>query len=191
MSAQKKNLEGWTRASRETLVSHPVIGVSKHRLTRPDGSCRDAIVLDTSDWVNIIPVTSEGEVVLIRQWRFGIEDFSLEIPGGMVEPGETGQAAAARELLEETGYRSLSPPQHLGTVHPNPAIQANRCSMWLADDIEWVEEAQGDGEEEIDVVRVALATLPEMVRSGEITHSLVMNALHLWHLHQSNRPGKS
>lgn len=133
-------------------------------------------VLDCPDWVNIIPVTREGEVVLIRQFRFGTWGTTLEIPGGMVDPGEEPATAAVRELEEETGFRPGS-VRPLGFSHPNPAIQANRLHTYLALGCERVHAGQQDGSEDIEVELVPRDALPGLVRSGAITHSLVLAAL--------------
>src|SRR4051812_5610502 len=89
------------------------------------------VFIDTPEWCNIIAVTPEDQLVLIRQYRFGVGASTLEIPGGLVERGEDPAAAAARELEEETGYVAgrVVP---LGAVHPNPALQGNRCHSFLA-----------------------------------------------------------
>ena len=94
-------------------------------------------MLRAPDWVNVIPLLAGGEVVLVRQWRYGTAAPTLEIPGGMVE-AESEREAAERELLEETGYRARS-WRRLGEVHPNPAFLTNRCGTWLATDLERVE----------------------------------------------------
>lgn len=93
------------------LRSHEVLDQRIFRLRsdlyrfEPSGREQEFIVLDTPSWVNVVPITTEGNVVLIRQYRHGIQDVTLEIPGGMIDDGEEPQAAALRELLEETGYR--------------------------------------------------------------------------------------
>jgi 8-oxo-dGTP pyrophosphatase MutT (NUDIX family) len=143
-----------------------------------DGSEHPRVVIEAPDWVNVVAVTRDEQVVLIRQFRAGVWANTLEIPGGMVDPGEDPQAAAIRELEEETGYR----PQRvvpLGWVHPNPALQANKCHSFLALDCEKVGEASLDEGEDIEVVVAPRAELPRLVREGKITHALVVAAFHL------------
>lgn len=133
-------------------------------------------VIDAPDWVNIIPVTAKGEVVLVRQFRFGTWSNTLEIPGGMLDPGEDALTAATRELEEETGYRPTKVIP-LGASHPNPAIFVNQLNSFLAEGCVKVHDGKQDGSEDIQVVVVPKSDLPKLVREGAITHSLVLAAL--------------
>ena len=141
------------------------------------------ITLHSSDWVNIIPVTPEGEVVLIKQWRHGSEDWAVEIPGGLVDPGETPIDAAVRELEEETGYKAREITL-LGKVNPNPALFDNTCHTYLALVDSQPGEPHLDAGESIEVFRVKAPDLPAMVSSGEIDHCIVVAALGFFWLHQ-------
>jgi 8-oxo-dGTP pyrophosphatase MutT (NUDIX family) len=133
-------------------------------------------VIDAADWVNVVAVTTERELVLVRQFRFGTWANSLEIPGGVVDPGESPEATASRELEEETGYRPSS-VRLLGLSHPNPAIQGNRLHSYLAEGCVKVNEGRPDASEDLRVELVPRAALRELVMSGHITHSLVLAAL--------------
>lgn len=173
----------WLPTRVETLFSHPILELQRHHLAAGDER-REAIVFDAPHWINVIPLLDDGRVVLIRQWRFGIRAPTLEIPGGLVDPGEAPETAARRELEEETGYRAGA-IERLGTTHPNPAIQNNEISTWLATGLEPPSEERdvfGVEGEEIRVETAPLDEIPHLIRSGEITHSLVVVAFHLLQL---------
>ena len=176
-----REVRPWKKTSARTVYEHPLFTLEERQLEASGGDRRSAIVLLPTDWINVIALADDRRVLVVRQWRFGTEAESLEIPGGMVDPGESARAAAERELLEETGYRARE-WEKLGEVEPNPAIQSNVCSFWLATGLERVGEPEGDGDEEITVDWIALDEVPELVRSGAIAHSLVIAAFyHLDH----------
>ncbi len=141
------------------------------------GREHDFFVLESSAWINVIPMTSDNDVIMIRQYRHGTRDVTLEIPGGLVDPGDTPLDAAHRELLEETGYRAgeMIP---LGYVHPNPAIQNNRCYTFLARDVILAGEQDLDDKEDIEVLSYPLKDVPRLISDGAITHSLVVVAFY-------------
>lgn len=141
-------------------------------------------VIEAPNWVNVVALTPEQEVVLIEQFRHGIDDFTLEIPGGMIEAGEDPGAAGARELEEETGYIGEA-PIFLGNVHPNPAIQNNVCATYLIENARPVGEMALDDGEDIRVVLEPVAAIPGLLREERITHSLVIAAFHWLSLRQT------
>ncbi len=136
----------------------------------------DFDVLDFSDWVNIVALTEDKRVLLVRQYRQGVDDVTLEIPGGAVHRAEDPLLAAQRELREETGHEAKT-WLSLGTVQPNPAIQSNTCHIYLAQDCFKVGEPMLDPLEELEVESVPSKELRQLVNSGTIRHSLVMSAV--------------
>ncbi|HPR63894.1 MAG TPA: NUDIX hydrolase [Thermoanaerobaculia bacterium] len=132
--------------------------------------------LKCPDWINVIPLTRDGDVIFVRQYRHGTDEETLEIPGGQMDPDDRDPlAAAVRELREETGY-GKGEWTTLGWVHPNPAILTNRCHLFLAEGVEEVGEICNDAHEHTIVERFPLQDVPELVLSGRITHGLVINA---------------
>jgi ADP-ribose pyrophosphatase len=149
------------RALRETAVS-PRTG-APHVFTR----------IESPTWVNVVPVTTDRQVVLVRQWRHGIKDFTLEIPGGLVDAGEAPAAAAVREVREETGQAGDAPVE-LGVVEANPAFMPTLTHTYLIENCRLVGDATPDPGEDLEVVLRPLAAIPSLVASGEIRHSLVI-----------------
>ncbi|GAC1549517.1 MAG: hypothetical protein NVS3B10_12830 [Polyangiales bacterium] len=121
----------WRRGAASTVGRFHVFDVHRLDLVREDGSARPVFTFSAPDWCNVVPLTDDGKVVLVRQHRWGTDAASLEIPGGIVDPGEAPLDAARRELREETGY-DAGELVSLGAVDPNPALQGNRLHMFLA-----------------------------------------------------------
>lgn len=173
----------WTKVSSDTVFRHAIFELEKQELER-DGVRRDALVVKAPDWVNVVPLLDDGRVVLIRQWRYGVGRECLEIPGGLIDPGESPGEAAVRELLEETGYRAEE-WRELGTTLPNPAFLSNRLTTFIARGLEEVQGGQGVfgvDDERITVEPTPLERVPELIATGEIDHALVVAAFHLFDL---------
>ena len=173
-------LARWLRRGSERVYSARVFEVIRDRAVSPrTGREHEFHLLECCDWVNVVPVTADDRVVLIRQYRHGVRDFSLEVPGGLIDPEDPSPLEAGRrEMREETGYDS-DDLVSLGWSHPNPALQGNRCHTFLARNARRVGEPRLDGTEETEVVLVPRSELDELVRSGRITHALVVVAFHL------------
>jgi len=175
-------LKPWTIISSHVDKSYRVFNLRRDRARSPRTSeTHNFYVLESPSWVNIIPLTPTKEVVLIRQYRFGIRDMTLEIPGGLMELSDSPEEAARRELREETGYReeTLIP---LGTVHPNPAIQNNLCYTFLATDVLPAGQLIQDEREDIEVVLQPLSEIPCLIRDGRISHALVIAAFYRFYM---------
>lgn len=134
------------------------------------------------DWVNVIPLTKDGFVVFVVQYRFGIKEDTLEIPGGQMDKEDKApEEAARRELLEETGY-SGEKWEYLGYVHPNPAILNNRCHTFFVRRVKKIGEIKNDKNEKTEVILKPLKEVKKLILEGKITHSLVLNAFQLFFL---------
>ena len=166
----------WITLTNEVLGTYPIFELTRSRQRSPlSGREHQFLRLDCPDWINIIPVTNGGEMVLVRQYRHGTDEVTLEIPGGAVDPGESTATTAARELEEETGYRAAELVE-IGRVDPNPAFLSNRCWTFLALGCRADGEIRPDPSEEIEVVRAPLADFGRLIDRGDITHSLVVAA---------------
>ena len=172
----------WTIITQHPASDYRVFQIARHDATHPrTGAVRTFSVIDSPHWVNVVAITDSDEIVLVRQYRHGTREQTLEIPGGLIEPDESPERAGRRELREETGYEAAQWLE-IGVVEPNPAIQTNRCYTFLATGARRVGELELDPGEVIAVELRPLATIDAMVQSGEITHALVVAAF--YHLHR-------
>jgi 8-oxo-dGTP pyrophosphatase MutT (NUDIX family) len=175
----KRPLHTWERLAAEVVYECRIFSLrrDRSRFSR-DNAEHEFHVLEAPDWCNIIPLTRNDEVVMVRQFRHGVGTYTLEVPGGMVDPEDPSPLVAAqREMIEESGYDSAR-IEPLGVIHPNPAIQANRCHSFVAYDVERRHEPSFDSTEETEVVLVPARDIPELMRSGAINHALVVVAFH-------------
>jgi 8-oxo-dGTP pyrophosphatase MutT (NUDIX family) len=167
----------WERLAERTLVSTRVLDVRGVLFRHPHRQVeREFVVVAAPDWCNVIALTPDGRLVLVRQFRYGIDAFSLELPGGVIDPGEDLLVAGRRELREETGFVG-STARLLATVHPNPAIQNNRCHLVLVENAIRSLAQEWDHDEEIEVITAPVDEVLAWAREGKITHSLVVSGL--------------
>jgi 8-oxo-dGTP pyrophosphatase MutT (NUDIX family) len=185
MSDDQKPFEisRWRADAPEVLAETRIFTLLRRRATSPNDADRSGefVVLDSADWVNVIALTDDEQVVLIEQFRHGIEEVTLEIPGGMVDPGEDPLSAGLRELREETGYGG-GVAELIGVVAPNPALLNNCCHTVLVRGVAVEGAPELEGFEEIRTRLEPLAGVAELIRSGGITHALVIAAFHHLHL---------
>jgi 8-oxo-dGTP pyrophosphatase MutT (NUDIX family) len=168
----------WELRGERVIAATRVLDVLGRQYRHPQRDLeREFIVLRAPDWVNVLALTPDGRLVLVRQFRFGGDEFSLEIPGGVIEAGEEPVAAAVRELREETGFAG-DRVRLLGSVQPNPAIQDNRCHFVLVEGAQADAAVDWDDDEEIAVSTAPVDDVLAWARGGRITHGLVVAALY-------------
>ncbi len=178
------SVPSWKVEDKRTLLDCRVFSIEARQMrqeaTAEEGAAEregEFYILKTNDWVNVIALTEDDQLVMIEQWRQGVLRVTLEIPGGIVDPGESPLEAAVRELAEETGY-AADDWSSLGSIEPNPAIQDNRCHTFLARGARPRSAQAFDAHEQCRVVVVPWRDAGSLLASGAITHALVAVALY-------------
>jgi 8-oxo-dGTP pyrophosphatase MutT (NUDIX family) len=170
-------LRKWRRVRSEAAGSYRILDVVKVSLEDGAGKARgDAFTVRCNDWCNVVAVTPDDEIVLVWQYRFGSEEISLEIPGGVIDAGEAPEHAARRELREETGYEA-DDLELLLVIEPNPAIQNNRCYTYVARGARPTAATGFDPQEELETTLLPVGRIPELLDAGQVSHALVQGAL--------------
>jgi ADP-ribose pyrophosphatase len=184
-------VEKWEKLTSKPLADYRIFRLRQDTSRSPrTGQSHTFFVLDSPDWINVIPLTPEGKVVFVHQFRHGIEEVTLEIPGGLVDPEDhSPEETVRRELLEETGYEA-DEVIHIGTVTANPAFLNNKLYTYLALGARQTQRPQLDGSEDIAVEEIDISAVPGLISSGHITHSLVVVAFSHYDRYMANEPGK-
>lgn len=173
----------WKILETEKVLKTPVFEVYKESAVNPrNGKHWDFFHFECpANWVTVVAITKDDQIIFVRQFRFGNKKFELEVPGGLVEKGELPLNAGVRELKEETGYIG-SNARIIGEVSPNPALQNNLCYTVLVENAEKVEEVELDHAEDIETLLVPVSEIRNIINKKEITHGLVLNALYFYDL---------
>ncbi|WP_257669470.1 NUDIX hydrolase [Parapedobacter tibetensis] len=167
----------WETLSSEYLVQAPWAVLRKDVCRMPNGHIvPEYYVLEYPDWVNMVALTADNQFILVKQYRHGVKQDVLEIPGGVIDPGEDASTAATRELLEETGYR-FDTIENLSTLFPNPATSNNSTTTYLLTGGVKVQEQELDEQEEIDVILVSPEELKHLLLDNQFGQALHTAAL--------------
>ena len=168
--------QDWKLLGSECLREYRTLRVNEDKYQfQPTGAETGFVVCDSADWVLVIPITHDNQVVFVRQYRHAYRDVILEIPGGVMDPGETPIETAARELREETGYV----PQHIEMFEPllpNPALNNAHCHFAVATGCRVDGTQQLDPFESIAVELRPLAAVDQMIQARELRHALCIAA---------------
>ena len=174
-------IKDWEVLNRRLVNDFGIVKIHTKRARSPrTDDVRDILAIDFPDWALVLAITRQKEVVMVNQYRHGIERVCLELPGGLIDPEDSSpELAAGRELLEETGYQS-SELTRLGECYPQPAVLSNRCFFFLAENAEKVQEPQMDEGEDIEIKKVPLKQIPAMIEKKEIDHGMVLLAFYYY-----------
>lgn len=172
-------IQPWKKVGTKQVGDYRIFTIRSDRKVSPRTQAEhDFYVIDCVNWVNVVALTPDRQVVMIDQYRHGSNTVELEIPGGMMDPhDETPIAAGVRELREETGYEGER-AVIIGEVYPNPAIMSNTCFTLLVENCRCLHPIQLDHGEDLVTRLVPLADIPGLVSAGKIRHSLVVVALY-------------
>ena len=178
-------IKSWQRIDSRPAGNFRIFQIRTDRLVSPrTGAEHDFYVIESVNWVNVIALTPDGNMVMIEQYRHGSGTVELEIPGGMIDAGDASpEAAGIRELREETGYEGVR-DRVIGEIYPNPAIMNNTCYTVLVEDCACRHSVNFDHSEDLVTRLVPVSEIPKLVASGKIRHSLVVVALYHFELWQ-------
>ena len=177
MATRIASLSPWENLGETVHFSNNIVTVvGRVARSKETGFQKEFTVLKHPDWVHVVALTYDDEIVLVRQFRHGVNDFTLELPGGAVEIGEDPKHAALRELSEETGYVS-NQWEPLGSLYANPALNTNSVHMFLARDVILTNGLPPDQGEELEIGAFPLETVMEMCHNGRILHPFTCSAV--------------
>jgi len=177
-----ENRLAWKEEGKKRVFDCRIFSILESYCRSPENELRTYTVIDAVDWVIVLPVLEmpHGKsFVMVRQWRHGSKSFSLEFPGGVFEPGEEPRDAAAREMLEETGYKPGT-LRKIGEFNPNPAIMSNKVHFFLAEDLVDTGIRKLDSDEYVETELVDVEEVIRGMGHPPYIHALMGSAITLY-----------
>ncbi len=178
--SMEKNMEKWEKKLKTKVLEKKIFTIYDYDCHHPGKKFNHTFrIIETHDWVNVVAETTDGEIIFIKQHRLGTDEISLEIPAGLIEPGENPEKAAARELLEETGYV----PEQITLMKKlavNPAIMNNYVYFYSASGCKKYQTQNLDEAEDIEVLLAEKNKIIGMIKNNEINHQIICTALLLF-----------
>ncbi len=182
-TSEGQPLLAWKEKAHRVEYDCGWFSVHRHdRQSQRSGVEHDFYLIETRDWINVIPVLPDGRIVFVKQYRQAAERFGLEVPAGIIDEGEDMLDAGRRELAEETGYGSGT-WTFLGSFYSNPALIRNQVHVYLAEGVVPVGEQKLDAEEEIDVLLLDREAVKKAVLDGSIHNAVTLAVLNRAMLH--------
>ncbi len=176
----------WKVLETEYLHKEPWLTIRKDKCELPNGKqVQEFFVNEYPDWVNVFCVTKEEKVLMVKQYRHGIGQVGIELPGGVVEKGESPEEGARREVKEESGYE-FEHFECLGRISANPSTTNNFTHMFLASGGEKVGEQKLDETEDLEIILCTIEEIKYLVRENKIMQSLHVNTI----MYALNKLGK-
>ena len=169
----------WKTLKSKNILQNRIFSFNEEQVLSPKNKKFPVWVMEVPTWINIIPVTSDNKIIMVKHYRFGNKEITLEIPGGMSEPNEDPKSAAIREMKEETGYTSKNVIE-IGSVSPNPALMNNQAITYLAFDVELTSIQNLDTMEDIEIIEINLEEVPRLIQNKTIDHALVVSAFYFF-----------
>lgn len=168
----------WKTLSSEYLFNDHWFKVRKEKCITPSGKIVDPYyVYEFATWVGALPITEDGKIIMVRQYRHALGETCIEIPGGCVDDTDKNiEGAISREILEETGY-SFSSFEYLGRISPNPSTNSNLLHMFLARGGKKTAEQKLDGNEEIEVMELSMEELKQLLRENKIVQAMHVSCI--------------